>query len=117
MMWLKNVRMAPKLIGSFVLVAALAGVVGGVGVIGMDSMQSRMDQISGVNTPNLVYLLQVKDGIDAEMRATRGEILADTPAKIKDLAGDAEAARVDRLERSDRHPVVRDQQRCGAFSD
>jgi len=93
MAWLNNILMAPKLIGSFVVVALLAGVVGGAGLLGLDAMQSRMDSITGNATPGLVYLLTVQSNVNWEMRATRGVILARTPAKIADVSGDAVAAR------------------------
>ena len=91
--WFRDRRIAPKLIGSFVLVAFLTGVVGGTGLFGLNAVQSRMDQVTGVQTPNLVYLLELKDGIDAEKSATRGMILATTVAKRTDLNGDAMNAR------------------------
>ncbi len=93
MAWLNNILMAPKLIGSFVVVALLAGVVGGAGLLGLDAMQSRMDSITGNATPGLVYLLTVQSNVNWEMRATRGAILARTSAKIADVSGDAVAAR------------------------
>jgi len=117
--WFRDRRVAPKLIGSFVLVALLTGVVGGTGLqpirkvpeyalrgcislpddfpdrllVGLNAVQSKMDQVTGVQTPNLVYLLNVKDGIDAEKSATRGMVLSTTVAKKTDLNGDATNAR------------------------
>ena len=91
--WFRNMRMARKLIGSFVLVALLTGVVGGTGLFGLNAVQSKMDQVMGVQTPALVDLLNVKDGIDAEKSATRGMVLSTTVAKKTDLNGDATNAR------------------------
>jgi len=91
--WFHDRRVAPKLIGSFVLVALLTGVVGATGLVGLNAVQSKMDQVTGVQTPNLVYLLKVKDGIDAEKSATRGMVLSTTVAKKTDLNGDATNAR------------------------
>jgi len=91
--WFRDLRMTRKLIGGFAVVALLAVVVGGTGAIGMGAMQGQMVQVTQVSTPALVSLLDVKDGIDAEMRATRGEILATTAAKRADLDGDARNAR------------------------
>ncbi|HVC79407.1 MAG TPA: methyl-accepting chemotaxis protein [Chloroflexota bacterium] len=89
MKWLGNLRMAPKLVGSFVLVAILAGIIGGVGLQGVRNLQDKIRWNTQVAAPGLVDLLQVQSNINFGIRATRGVILASTPAKIADVSGDA----------------------------
>jgi methyl-accepting chemotaxis protein len=91
--WLNNIRMTPKLLGSFVLVALLAGVVGGVGLIGMANIHAQLQRVTNTASPAQTDAVLVQDNVNFEMRATRGEILASTAAKIADVSGDAEAAR------------------------
>ncbi len=97
MRWLNNVRMAPKLIGSFVLVAALAGVVGGVGVLGMDGMQSRSNWITGNSVPSLVHLLNAKFGLAQSVRYTRGALIATKRAQVVSYAAKAQSFRTGAL--------------------
>jgi len=89
MTWFHNIRMMPKLLGSFVVMALLAATVGGVGLAGLNGVQSTMDQMTGASTPGVVALLETQNSVNFAMRATRGEILASTPAKIADVGGDA----------------------------
>ena len=92
MKWLRNLRMAPKLIGSFVLVALLAGIIGGVGLQGVRNLQDKVRWNTQVAAPGLVDLLLVQSNINFGIRATRGVILASTAAKIADVSGDAAAS-------------------------
>ncbi|HEY8286241.1 MAG TPA: methyl-accepting chemotaxis protein [Chloroflexota bacterium] len=92
MKWLGNLRMAPKLVGSFVLVALLAGIIGGVGLQGVRNLQDKIRWNTQVAAPGLVDLLQVQSNINFGIRATRGVILASTPPKIADVSGDARAS-------------------------
>jgi methyl-accepting chemotaxis protein len=93
MRWLENVRLGRKLMGSFIVLALLAGIVGGAGFLGLQSLHNRLNRVSNVSGPKLVDLLTIQGNINWEMRATRGEILASTAAKIADVSGDAVAAR------------------------
>ncbi len=91
--WLENLRLTPKLLGSFVVMALLTVSVGAAGFLGITSVNNQTQSIRDSAAPALIDLLSIHDNINWEMRATRGEILASTPAKIADVSGDAEAAR------------------------
>jgi methyl-accepting chemotaxis protein len=93
MRWFENLRLRPKLLGSFIAMALLAAVVGGVGVAGLTTVNSQAQTMATRSTPALVDLLTIHDNINWEMRAIRGEVLAATAAKIADVSGDAVQAR------------------------
>src|SRR5579863_1630981 len=93
MSWFRDLRLTPKLIASYIAMALLAGAVGGAGVLGVNTLQTKLDWITSSSTPSLVDVLTMQSNINWEMRATRGEILAGTAAKIADVSGDAVAAR------------------------
>lgn len=93
MRWLRNVGLTTKLLGGFLAVALLTTLVGGAGALGLSTLHARFHDVADNATPSLVALLKVQSNINWEMRATRGEILASTAAKIADVSGDAEAAR------------------------
>ena len=93
MRWFEDLRLRPKLLGSFIAIALLAAVVGGVGVAGLNTVNSQAQAMATRSTPALVDLLTIHDNINWEMRAIRGEILAATAAKIADVSGDAVQAR------------------------
>src|SRR5690349_18477294 len=65
MAWYRNLRLAPKLIGSFVLVAMLATIVGLVGFTGFRTMQSNLDWITSNSSPSLVYLLKAQGDVNS----------------------------------------------------
>src|SRR5579883_2048131 len=75
MRWFNNIRMAPKLIGSFVAVALLAALVGGAGLLGLTSERGTLTTITTVSVPNLVTLLQTNAAIGNAIRYTRGAVL------------------------------------------
>ena len=93
MRWFTNLKLMPKLVGSFSSVALLAALVGAVGVVGLSTVNDHAQTMATRSTPALVDLLAIHDNINWEMRAIRGEILASTDAKIADVSGDAVNAR------------------------
>ncbi len=93
MRWFADIPLTRKLVGCFLTIALLVALVGGAAALGLSSLHDRFHQVADNATPSLVDLLEVQSNINWEMRATRGEILASTAAKIADVSGDAEAAR------------------------
>src|SRR5690242_13699161 len=51
--WVNNIRMAPKLVASFALVALLAAFVGGVGLRNLGALHGTIDSITGDSVPSL----------------------------------------------------------------
>jgi len=93
MAWFRNVRMTPKLIGSFVLVAILTAVVAGAGFLGLQAQDSQVAHISNVSVPNVVALLETQRDLANAVRYSRGEILASSSTEIAQFQAKAAAAR------------------------
>ena len=93
MPWFNNLRMAPKLLGSFILVAALSGVVGGAGLAGFAAVQGRLTYIVDDSLPGLVDLMQAQHNVGAAIRNTRGAILTNDPAQLRRFVATARRAR------------------------
>jgi len=60
MSWYRDLRLATKLICSFLFVALLSGLVGGAGLIGLRTGQDRLNSITSTSNPSLVYLLKTQ---------------------------------------------------------
>ena len=93
--WINNIKLLPKLLGSFVLVSLLAAVVGGAGYMGLRTTQSKMDWVTGNSAPSLVYLLKADGDLSTAIRFTRGAILTNDPAQSNSFGNSAQAARAD----------------------
>jgi len=90
--WFRNMRMTPRLVGSFVLVALLAGVVGLAGYVGLTSTRSNLVAITN-SSPRLVLLLKADSEVATTTADLRGSIMSPDPGKSAQLATAAEAAR------------------------
>jgi len=97
MRWINNIRMMPKLIGSFAVVALLAALVGVTGVMGMNAIRTNLDQVTAVNVPNLNALRQVDADIGSAIRYTRGTAMTSNPTLTRTLIAQAQAERQDGL--------------------
>ncbi len=95
MKWLNNIRMTPKLIGSFILVALLAAMVGGAGLLGMNSIKAKMDWVTGNSVPSLNALHIVAADINGAIRFTRGDAMTSDPALSLSFEGQAQVMRQD----------------------
>ncbi|HXT35097.1 MAG TPA: methyl-accepting chemotaxis protein [Chloroflexota bacterium] len=92
MKWLNNIRMAPKLIGSFVLVALLAALTGGIGLIGLSTVHSHLTAITQNSVPAELQLRAADSAIHEAMRNSRGDVMTSDPAQGKLLAQAATTA-------------------------
>src|SRR5258708_6314730 len=97
MSWLNNIRLAPKMIGSFVLVALLAGLVGAAGIKGINSLQQNVDSLTGDTVPSMLQIANVRDGVDFAFRFSRGVIMSTNPVQQRSFATKAQAGRNDAL--------------------
>ncbi len=92
MSWFRNLSMTPKLIGSFVLVALLAGVVALAGYSGLSSTESKLVGLTQ-SAPRLIYLLKADGDLTAAMNFTRGSIMTFDKQQAAREAESAQAAR------------------------
>jgi hypothetical protein len=60
MSWHRNLRMTPKLVGSFILVAFLTGVVGAAGFVGLRSQNDAVGRLTNVSYPSVVAISNTK---------------------------------------------------------
>ena len=90
-----DLRMAPKLLASFLLVAALAGLVGGTGLAALGTTHYWLDRIATDSVPSLVQLMQMREDTSLAVRYTRGLILTTVPTDARRYDRLAAAARAD----------------------
>ena len=90
----RNLRLMPKLIGSFALVALIAGVVGLSGFLGLHDTQTELIGLTHA-TPRLITLLKADSDINAAIALTRGSIMTFDMAQATSAAQAAQAARTD----------------------
>ena len=93
MKWLNNIRMTPKLIGSFVLVALFAALICAIGMLGFSTVQTDTDAVTGDSVPGMVHVLTAKDDVSTATRFTRGILLSTNLAQRRFFAQQAGAAR------------------------
>ena len=60
MTWFRNLRITPKLIGSFILVAILATLVGGAGFIGLQAQNTQVNHLKNVSIPSVGHVQDVQ---------------------------------------------------------
>ena len=95
--WINNIRLMPKLIGSFVLVALLACLVGGVGVNGLGSLHDTVTTLTGDSVPSLTQAMTIREDIVQAMSATRAIGQTTNASQIAQFVAQAQAARQDAL--------------------
>jgi hypothetical protein len=95
MTWFSNLRLMPRLIGSFVLVAFLATMVGGAGYLGLRSQNSQVTLLSTVSIPNMISLLDTQRDLNVTMRYGRGAVLEADHACTQQYADKQAAERRD----------------------
>jgi signal transduction histidine kinase len=93
MIWFRDLRMMPKLIGSFILLAFLAAAVGTAGLVGLNTLDSEVNSISTVNVPNITYRFRTKADVADSVRYTRAAVLATTASQSKAYADKAAVTR------------------------
>ena len=90
----RNLRLMPRLAGSFALVALLAGVVGVAGFLGLHDTQTELVGLTQA-TPRLISLLKADSDINAAIGLTRGSIMTFERTQVVAGARAAQAARLD----------------------
>jgi len=96
--WFRNLRMTPKLVGSFILIALLAGIVAGAGYLGLRSQNAEVTRITTTSEPKIAALLSTQRDMNASLRYTRGAILATSSALDSQRVDKAVAARAQMLQ-------------------
>ncbi len=93
MKWFYNLKIGTKLVSSFLLVAALAGVVGGFGFIKIGDLDRSDTELYENYTIPLNYMSDISTYFQRVRVNTRDVILANTPAEIDDFSGRIEKYR------------------------
>lgn len=94
MRWFDDLRMAPKLMASFLLIATLTCLVGGIGLAALGTTHDRLARIVDGSVPGLVRVLKIREDTSLVVRYTGGMILAtdlDGVRRYDRLASDARA--------------------------
>jgi methyl-accepting chemotaxis protein len=97
MMWYRNLRMMPKLIGSFVLVAILAAMVGGAGLLGVSALGSSVNTITADTLPSITALIRTQRDMNESMNNTNETIVAPNNALAQQIRADAVTTRAETL--------------------
>lgn len=92
MAWYRNLRMTPKLVGSFILMAVLTTVVGGAGYLGLRTQNSSLNTLTTISVPAVALLQGTELDLADAIRYSRGAVLATNKADIASYATKAEAA-------------------------
>ncbi len=95
MAWFRNLRVGPKLIGSFMAVALLAVVVGGVGVNALGTLHNSADVVTGDSVPSLVQALTIQSDVQKGLSNTRAIGQTQNKTQIAEFASTARASRQD----------------------
>ena len=90
---LHDLRVAPKLLGGFILISVFAGVAGTAGLVGQHVSEDGLGQVVNVAAPAQDYLLEVQRDLGLAVRYTRGEMIGPTAAKRATYSGEAQTAR------------------------
>ncbi len=59
MNWFYNLKLSKKLLGSFIVMAAISGVVGWIGLSGIDNLSKNIDEIGDIRLPSVENLLVI----------------------------------------------------------
>ncbi len=68
---MKNIKLGVKMIGGFLIVAAIVGVVGGVGLLSVQRLNRNIDEIGVVRLPSIQSLLETEIGLEEVLVAQR----------------------------------------------
>jgi len=98
MLWFRDLRMAPKLIGSFVLVALLGGLGSVVGIFGLNATGSDLSTIMDKRVASVLDLDSVTSAVHEAIRNSRGDVLVVDPTVAKTLSANARAAEASALQ-------------------
>ncbi len=77
-----DLRMAPKLLLSFLLIATLTALVGAIGLAALATTHDRLVRIVDDSVPNLVRVLKIREDTNLVVRYTGGMILATDPDEV-----------------------------------
>jgi methyl-accepting chemotaxis protein len=86
MKWFYNLKIGTKLVSSFLLVAALAGIVGGFGIVQMGKLDTSDTELYENYTVPLNYMADISTYFQRIRVNTRDVILANTPSEIGDYS-------------------------------
>ena len=78
MTWFRNLRISPKLIGSFILVAILAALVGGAGFMGLQAQNTQVNHLKNVSIPSVEHVQDVQADV---LRVAAYSLAARTSSK------------------------------------
>jgi len=95
MSWLRNLRLMPKMMGSFVLVAILTAIVGAAGLQGVSTLGDRVHDITGDSLPSITAIIRTQRDLNESMLDTDMSIGAATSALARQYAAAAATARDD----------------------
>jgi methyl-accepting chemotaxis protein len=93
MSWFRNLRLTPKLVGSFVFFALLTGVVGAVGYSGLNRLDTDVSVLTAASVPSFTALLATQRDLNGAMRYTRGASMTKDLGLATRYADSAKAAR------------------------
>jgi methyl-accepting chemotaxis protein len=69
---LNNIKIGPKLLGAFGMVALIAAIIGIVGYTSLVSLNNQLDEVGQVRLPSVQSLLEMEAAINAVVLAERG---------------------------------------------
>ena len=97
MQWFSDIRVGPKLIGSFMFVALVGVVVGALGLTGLLSLHSSIDVVTGDAVPSLVQVTAAQGDVQTAMSNTRAIGQTNSGLQKTQFAATAMRARQDAL--------------------
>ena len=85
---LDNIKLAPKIIGGFVIVAVIAAIIGGIGLLGLNRLMSKTDELGDVHFKSVQNILEIKSSlaqiVSLDYRLLDPDIDADKLRALKD---------------------------------
>ena len=82
MSWFKNLRLTPKLVGSFSLMAVLAAIVAGATYLGLSAQNAQVTHLKNVSFANVSVIQDAQSDMNAAIRYSRAAVLASTTTQI-----------------------------------